>query len=283
MQSAINFRLLPYNGLKTTGSGQIIQVRNHVKMYPWRHNRNNRECYLDTTKTPYTDKHNINEFRPSRYKMKPWQKVVYKDRDNRYNGYHWHEAYVSDPVEAKETATSRLTRFTNSLRDRGQARETKSYCPPTDVEGRILKIFNEIRPSLEDGLNGSISSEESILNLNLNQSLQLKYELITRCMVEFEHELTSAHLNDMEKVHDLVEYYSTPVRGIDPYSALINKSDMLPLNLSILADAVRYDKETDEFFGGYTALPGNVSQVPGLRAKKKYQVLNQDEFQWPDI
>lgn len=265
--------------------GDIIQVRNHVKMYPWRFNRNTRECYLDNTKTPYTDRHNPNEFIKFKRQRKPWMQVIPKDKDNRFNAYKWNENYKSDPVEAKETAESKLRRFHDSLRDRGSARETEAYNPPSDVEGKILSLYrgltlNSIENSLDESGN---PSDEDILNINLNQSLPLKFMLITKCIEAFQHNLSNSWLNDIESISDLVNYFSTPVRGINPYTAMFNNQSSLPENLCLIPEPLRYDRENDQFFGGHNALPGVIGKIPGLRARKKYPILNQDEFQWPDI
>lgn len=251
------------------------QIRHHVKIYPWRVNRNNRECYLDNTKTPYTDKYNPNEFISKKKQKKPWMNVIPKDKDNRFNAYKWNESYKSDPKEAKETAQSRLKRFQDSLRSRGEARESKPYDPPSDVQERILTIFKLV--------NSVDKIEESVLDLSLDNNHKLKFNLMTKCIEEFKHHIPNSYLNDIVTIQDLIDYFSTPVRGINPYDALLRKEDNLPPNLALISDPMRYDKDTDEFFKGYNALPGLIGKVPGLRASKKYPILNQDEFQWPDI
>lgn len=260
--------------------GDVTQVRNHVKMWPWRRNRNNRECYLDNTKTPYTDRHNPNEFDKDKRQKKLWMQVIPKDKDNRYNAYKWNLNYRSDPVEAKETAESKLKRFQDSLKDRGSAREAKSYDPPEGVQERILTLC---KASMLNSDVLTSPSDEDILNMDLNQSMKLKYNIITKCIEVFQHELPTSWLNDVGTINDLVNYYSTPVRGVNPYSAMFNKQNSLPNNLCLVPEPIRYDKENDQFFKGYNALPGIISRVPGLRGSKKYPVLNQDEFQWPDI
>lgn len=288
MQSNI-VRKLPLTSIRST-TGQIIQVRNHVKIYPWRFNRSNSESYLDTTKTPYTDRFNINEFRPSKKEKKPWQIVIPKDKDNRFNSYKWHEAYESDPVEAKETAQSRLARFQDSIRNRGAARESKPYDPPENVESRILALFRTSFLSQSDETNdrsstlSSSASDDEILNMDLNTSRSFKFSLITQCIAEFDHDMPSSYLNDLNSIRDLVEYFSTPVRGVNPYNAMLKQGQSsLPENLSLISDAHRFDVETDQYFDGYNALPGIICKVPGLRGSKLYPILNQDEFQWPDI
>lgn len=268
--------------LKST-TGHLTQVRNHVKKWPWRQNRSNRECYLDNTEKPYTDRFNINEFRKSKFQLKPWQKVVPKEKESKYNSYHWNESYKSDPVEAKSTSKQRFDRFVQSVRDRGSARESTPYNAPEYevVQERILSLYKS--SLLESQDDTSDQTDEQLMDMDLNQSRAIKLSLILKCIEEFNHDMPSSCLNDIEKLSDLVEYYSTSVRGFDPYSALIKKDDILPPNLTLLPEPIRFNLETDELFKGYNALPGIVSQVPGLRGKKRYPVLNQEEFQWPDI
>lgn len=270
---------------KRTVIGDVIQVRNHVKIWPWRKNRNSRECYLDNTKTPYTDRHNINEFDKEKKQKKPWMLVIPKDKDNRFNSCKWNENYRSDPVEAKETAESKLKRFSDSLRSRGSARETKAYNPPDGVQARIFALYRESLLDSKESPESEMtnSSEDDLLAIDLNQSLRLKFNLISKCVEAFQHDLPTSWLNDVGTINDLVGYFSTPVRGVNPYSALVGNQSALPANLSLQPEPIRFDKETDEFFQGYNALPGLVCKIPGLRARKKYPILNQDEFQWPDI
>lgn len=242
-----------------------------------------RECYLDNTRTPYTDKHNINEFRFIKRTLKPWQQATCKNKLNKYNRYQWHEAYTSDPVEAKETATSRLQRFQQSVQSRGEARECKPYTPPPNIHEQILAICKSIiNSSSREGVIPKSVDDQSVLNIDLNQSKALKFDFITRCMKEFDHDVPSSCLNELNTMSDVIEYFSTEVRGINPFDSLLGKQN-LPDNLSILPVPDRYNKETDTNFKGFSALPGVVSKVPGLRAGKKYPILNQDEFQWPDI
>lgn len=273
--------------LKSSASGHVFQVRHHVKMYPWRSNRSNPECHLDNTRTPYTDKHNINEFRFIKRQLKPWQKVIPKDKDNRFNQFKWNDAYESDPAKAKSTAHDKLLRFTQSLRDRGEARGRRAYNPPSDVQEKILTAFKSSlskRSAAEQAGTSEIvaNSDDEILSLDLESYRELKFRLIAGCIDIFQHDLPSSYLNDISTIRDVVDYFSTPVRGVNPYENLVSNKD-LPPNLSIISEPQRFNKETDERFKGYNALPGTISEVQGLRGRKKYPTLNQDEFQWPDI
>lgn len=231
----------------------------------------------------------MNEFRIRRRK-KDWQKVIPKDRDNRFNAYKWNDWYRSDPAEAKSIAQSRMDRLKSSLLARGSARESKPYEPPADVQEQIIELYKKtcLPVSGNQEANSGVSTlaqldNDSILKINLNEKRDLKFRMLTMCSQLFDRDVPTSHLTEMETISDLVEHYSTPVRGINPYSAMLKRDSSLPPNLSLIADALRFDKETDTYFGGMTALPGIVSKVPGLRGSKLHRTLNQDEFQWPDI
>lgn len=243
-----------------------IFKRTHVKMVPWRTVRYKRECYLDPTRTPYTDRHNMAEFMREHRTLKPWQKVIYKDKDSRYNDYVLHDSFVSDPVEAKKTSQQKLKNLEQSLKDRGSARESAPYTPPTNVGETITSILAGLNRPEDD----------------FKTNMEFKCTVLVRCQEAFNHQVPTSYLNDIVCIQDLVDYYNTPVRGTNPYSAIL-VDNLLPPNLSLIAEPIRFDSETDTFFKGYTATPGLISKVEGLRAKEKYPVLNQKEFQWPDI
>lgn len=260
--------------------GCFVQKRAHVRVTPWRVIRTKRESYLDNTKTDYTDRRNINEFLSYKRKKKDWQIVIPKDKDNRFSSYHWNYTFRSDPEEAKKEARSRFQSLSDSLRARGSPRETDPYEPPEDVEERLLSIATSIL--VGEGAQQSVNRDE-ILDIDLNKSKNLKFDFVSRCIDEFNRHMPSPFLNEMSTIRDVLEYFATPVRGLNPYSSLLRQESSLPVNLSLISEPIRFDKESDTFFGGHNALPGIISKVPGLRAAKKYPILNQDEFQWPDI
>lgn len=266
-----------------SATGHTIQIRNHVKNYPWRRNRLSRESCQDPTETPYTDRINMNEFDINKRKMKPWQRVTPKEKDNRFNAYKWNDSYKSDPKEAQQTAERRWEAFAQSVIDRGSARETRQYNAPDcdTVRQRVLSLYKS--SSLKDQDHIVDETDDNILRLDLNHCRALKLSLISRCIEEFSHHLPTPYLNDICTIQDLVKYYSTSVRGLDPYTSLARKDNELPPNLFLVTEPHRWDKETDKAFDGYNAYPGIIGVVPGLRGKKKYPTLNQEEFQWPDI
>lgn len=282
----ISNKVSPALSLKSPG-GQLTQVRNHVKVHPWRKVRTTRECYLDPSKTPYTDPFNMNEFNVNNKQKKPWQIVIPKDRDNRYNAYKWNESYRSDPAEAKEISMKRFDAFQKSVESRGSAREYQPYSPPENVREKVLTLLKQ--SILESGdkldkINNDLKTDDDILAINLNQSRGLKFSLLKNCIENFGHDLPNSYLNDIETVGDVVDYYNTPKRGVNAYTAMIRQQGSgLPENLYLIPEPERFNKESNDAFKGLNALPGIVSKVPGLRASKKYPVLNQDEFEWPDV
>lgn len=270
--------------------GQLtVQVRHHVKIYPWRRIRTARESYMDNTRTPYTEGHNINEFAKQKRQKKPWMFVTPKEKDNRFNVYHWNPLYRSDPEEAKQFSYGQMKEFEKSLLERGPCRDSIPYDPPSDVSNRVLTLLKSllIESSTKQSANleqQSSTTDTTLLSYNLSDSCHLKFQLLSRCIEEFNHDLPTSYLNDIQCVSDVVDYFSRPVRGINSYAAMTRTQEQkLPENLHLISEAIRYDRENDEFFGGHNAMPGLITRVPGLRGSKKYPVLNQDEFQWPDI
>lgn len=270
--------------------GQLTQVRNHVKVYPWRKNRQNRESYLDNTKTPYTDKHNVNEFMADKRKRKPWQTVIPKEKDHTYMAYRFNDAYENDPKEAKRIAQTKMLSFKNSLLARGAPRESPPYSPPENVAGRILALVRSSQLTAEsqqettnNRLSNDNDSDENLLQMRLDENKTLKLSVIQKCVKEFGHDLPSHDLLNIRTLKHVVDYFETPVIGVNPYTALLRQDDQLPPNLFLIPEPIRYDRETDVRFGGHSAYPGLVNTVPGIRAAEKYPALNQDDFQWPDI
>lgn len=274
LRAAINSRL------------NFIQKRTHVKIYPIPYQKNRRETYMDPTKTPYTDRHNISEFQgvgEKRIKMrKPWMVVTPKEKEAQYNQYHWDDSYRSDPKEARKTAKEKLNSFKSSVMSRGGVKDSKPYDPPQDVSNRIRSIYKDILKDMEQAQPKQIDDLQPEC-IDLNHSKLLKLSLISKCSEEFDHELPNSSLSYTLTLADLIEFYSTPVMGINSYAALVRQSDEPPKNLHIIEEPTRFDIESDTFFKGYTAYPGLVSKINGLRASKKYPILNQEEFQWPDI
>ena len=86
----------------------------------------------------------------------------------------------------------------------------------------------------------------------------------------------------MNTIDDVKEFYQTPIRGKSNYDTLAQNSSNLPKNLHVIAEPLRFNKQTDTFFDGVSAFPGRKTELVGLRAKKLYPTSN-DNFVWPDV
>jgi len=86
----------------------------------------------------------------------------------------------------------------------------------------------------------------------------------------------------MKTIADVKEYYSTPVRGKNSYDHLASQTEGLPKNLQIIPEAIRFNPETDKYFGGVDALPGPSFPITDLKLKKRYE-NKPNTFEWPDV
>ncbi|XP_037512699.1 uncharacterized protein LOC119389485 isoform X1 [Rhipicephalus sanguineus] len=159
-----------------------------------------------------------------------------------------------------------------SLSDRGFCRPMKPYKPAEDVENKVKVIYEEVLGQKADS---------AWLQTPINEPL-IKFRLLTRCISEFGHDVPSSVLMNVKCVDDIVEYFSTPVEGLSPYESLVQRKDQLPKNLHVIPNYVRFNPETDTFFGGVNAYPGTSTIVTGLKAKKKYKGYTSSPT-WPYI
>lgn len=89
-------------------------------------------------------------------------------------------------------------------------------------------------------------------------------------------------MHQLQSGKDLVDFYSTPVSGVVSYDQMVRDQDKLPKNLQVIAEPVRFDPETDTFFGGVTAFPNSPTVVSSLKHKKKYK-SHTATYKWPDV
>ena len=122
--------------------------------------------------------------------------------------------------------------------------------------------------------------QQSWLDFELSDHV-FKFKFLTLCESRFHHVVPSSDLHAMKRVRDVLEYYSTPVRGTMTYDALARDPN-LPENLHILPEIDRWKPEERGFFS-HDAMPGHLdSCVKGIRAKRKYKPVKTTVV-WPDI
>jgi hypothetical protein len=177
------------------------------------------------------------------------------------------------PDEARFISDEKLRKLRDSLLARGFARELKQYDPPKDVEFLVKNAYE------------SASGEKSpvdLLAIPLTDHL-FKFKFLSLCASRLNHEVTNSDLHSLKTVGDVVNYYMTPVRGINSYDKLARDQDNLPSNLFVLPEPKIFDpNDTTAFHKGIDAFPGMFKRVNGLRAAKKFPSVKK-EIHWPDI
>ena len=93
------------------------------------------------------------------------------------------------------------------------------------------------------------------------------FQVASSAVTEFNHDIASYKLSDMNTVEDVLTYFSTPVLQTTAYEDL-SKLD-LPKNLHIIQDYDRFNPETD--FDGKTAFPNSDTIVSSIKYKRKYK------------
>ncbi|XP_031828888.1 mitochondrial ribosomal protein L50 [Nomia melanderi] len=148
-----------------------------------------------------------------------------------------------------------------SLAVKGFLHYQKSYDPPKDVCDRIDKICE----------NHSIPVDNQT---KLHDPLQ-RFHLFSACEIELEHSIPNSTLYEIETIHDLKQFYQSPVNSRVPLEMMKNMD--LPKNLQINQEYVRFHPDTDTMFGGKTAFPKSSTLVTGLKYKKKYPGHQQED------
>lgn len=156
-------------------------------------------------------------------------------------------------------------------------RESKPYDPPKDKEERLRKCFVESLPS---GDKNKHEMQESWLDYQLSDHL-FKFKFLTLCEARFDHLIPSSDLHHIKRIRDVLEYYSTPVRGVMSYNALIRQQDDLPSNLHIIPDENKWKPDERGIFA-YDAFPGHPDPKGGIRKRQKFKATK-ITVDWPDI
>lgn len=119
---------------------------------------------------------------------------------------------------------------------------------------------------------GKDFDEKSYQNCSLSDS-NLKFNLLTKCIAAFGHNIPNTSLNDIKNVQDLINYYLTQVKDTSPLEDIYHQQD-LPKNIHINLEYNRFDPETDKFFNGKDAFPERKTVVTSLWYSKKYKAIN---------
>ncbi|XP_074595666.1 mitochondrial ribosomal protein L50 [Brevipalpus obovatus] len=189
------------------------------------------------------------------------------------------ESNTSSADQGEAISMKNLERFFTIAKMRSHSRECKPYVPPEDYKEKIKTIAGDFfdideKKTGADGL-------EAWYDLSI-EDLYIKHEFLNECGKQFDHEVPSPALHEMKKVGHVVHFYAQPVRGISKFDDLIKNQDQLPPNLTVISDYLRFNPETDKFFGGKDAYPKSPMITYGVRSKQKYENIK-EKFEWPDV
>ncbi|KAH3891286.1 hypothetical protein DPMN_015379 [Dreissena polymorpha] len=143
-----------------------------------------------------------------------------------------------------------------TLKKRQGIEERRPYRPAGDVESQIQAIVEAIYGPSENWMATPLTNRMH------------KFDLITKAMLELDHDVSNMSLHEMRTVEDVVKYFQTEV-GDKSRLEDLTKLD-LPKNLHMNLDYIRFHPETDKIHDGLTAFPGQATKVPSIKYRKKY-------------
>ena len=95
----------------------------------------------------------------------------------------------------------------------------------------------------------------------------LYFQLLTKAIREFDHDIPNFSLYSMSTVEDVVKYFQTEVRDSTKLEDL-SKLD-LPKNLHMNLEPIRFDPSS--VLDGKSVFPGEKTIIPSVKYRKKYK------------
>ena len=95
-------------------------------------------------------------------------------------------------------------------------------------------------------------------------------QFLTKLMTEFNHNIPNSAMSDMKVAADAVLFFSTAVSESTTLEDLSARR-VLPPNLHIQTDYLRFNPDTDTMFSGKTAFPGRDTYVTSIKYRRKYK------------
>ncbi|VEL42516.1 unnamed protein product [Protopolystoma xenopodis] len=139
-----------------------------------------------------------------------------------------------------------------------------AYDPPDDVREKIRSIVSKI-------------IGEDVINIEeyTFKNAEEKYKVLISCMKEFSHQITNSVLHELNGASPLIDYFKKPVALTDALHRLTEKKTLLPPNLSIMNEPIRFDPQGSHF--GLSAYPGSSTIVNNLDSLQKYKSFKADK------
>ncbi|GMS84461.1 hypothetical protein PENTCL1PPCAC_6636, partial [Pristionchus entomophagus] len=154
----------------------------------------------------------------------------------------------------------------DGIRARGVSRYAYNYAPPAN-------IHSIVKDCVRDVVACEGEKTESIEEYSLKTNNAIKYKILLSISSRLDncHLPVNGKLIYLNTVHDIIDFYSTPVRNTNEYTQLARRNDK-PSNLTVIERPFRFHPEDVEaFHGGITAFPGEGGEVLSLRNKRLYR------------
>jgi large subunit ribosomal protein L50 len=143
----------------------------------------------------------------------------------------------------------------------------KAYKPPSNVESEIKILCKETF--------GKDFNEKTYQGLSFSNPLR-KFQVLSRCVGIFKHNIPNTTLNEIKTVKDLIDYYMIEQKDTSTLEDLKN-SEHLPKNLHINLEYTRFEPEKDKFFNGRDAYQNRDTKVTSLWYSKKYKEVKKEK------
>ena len=157
-----------------------------------------------------------------------------------------------------------------SLKTKGFLRSYRSYSPPRDLTPRFLScVYSAL---------GKEVDETSLDKVQLTDK-STKLKVLVALSKEFSHTVHNSRLHLMTSLAPVYHFYQSPISNLTPYDQLHEDSQdgLLPDNLVIQLDPVRFTGKGDSPMDQVTAWPRRDTVVTSINTKEKYKG-NKKEF-----
>jgi len=161
------------------------------------------------------------------------------------------------------TSLTSLEAQMQSLKSKGFLRAYKPYTPPADVTARLVAACSRV---LARPLTLTTLGEVGL------GSAATKALVLAALHREFGHLVHSSRLHEMTDLERVLYYYTSEVCTMTPYEQLHRdqEANLLPPNLVVRLDPIRFTGEGDHHLDKVTAWPRSDTLVTGLKAREKY-------------
>ena len=156
-----------------------------------------------------------------------------------------------------------------SLKTKGFLRSYRSYHPPRSLTPRFLSCVSTVL--------GMKVDEASLDKVQLTDK-NTKFKVLVSLSTEFSHSVHNSRLHLMTSLAPVYQFYQSPISSLTPYDQLHQDSQdgLLPDNLVIQLDAVRFTGKGDSPMDKVSPWPRRDTVVTSIKSRDKYKGNKKD-------